>query len=515
MRKHPQPLSQGSMATAASKSKRASTANVKQTRQYARISPRLVLLLPAITLLGLTLRLYKLNQESVGFDEAFSIAACRLPLAAMLKGLIEDFVHPPLHYFVLRGWLDIFGSSVVPARMLSVVFGVLAIPLLYVISEYLFDRRTALFSSLLLAVSQLEIMFAQEARPYAQFLFLFLASWYLFIRALHSRSAKLWCAFIASSILLIYTHYFGVLVLGALAIYGFLYRKQHRIPAVWWIGGAAATLLAYLPWLTSGIFQAAAHSAKTFSGKHAFWSVGGSTFFTAVNFFNNGKPVGLLGSSPLWTFVIGGLLFTAPVALALWDAKAKRESPNAMLALMLWVLPMLGAIAAGLLHFQYNVRYVAFCAAPYYLLVGRGISTIRPILARMAWILALLVYTGNALRANFFMPRKEDFRAAGAYISRNYLPGDCGVFFPGFELPLQWSIEHPGQTVFRHLRTHDLSSDVRECGRIWAISSSVSGNPWQWAKAAENQQALEATHTKINEKRYFWVHVALYSRKRL
>src|ERR1041385_646047 len=125
------------MATAASKSKRASTANVKQTRQYARISPRLVLLLPAITLLGLTLRLYKLNQESVGFDEAFSIAACRLPLAAMLKGLIEDFVHPPLHYFVLRGWLDVFGSSVVPARMLSVVFGVFAIPLLYVISEYL------------------------------------------------------------------------------------------------------------------------------------------------------------------------------------------------------------------------------------------------------------------------------------------------------------------------------------------------------------------------------------------
>lgn len=300
------------MATATSTLRRVSTLNEEEARQHTPISLRLAFAPAAITLLGLALRLYKLNQEGVGFDEAFSIAACRLSLAAMLDRLIEDFVHPPLHYFVLRGWLDVFGSTVVQARMLSVIFGVLAIPLLYRLSEYLFDRRTALFSSLLLAVSQLEIMFAQEGRPYAQFLFLFLACWYFFVRALHDRSARLWCGFTAVAILLIYTHYFGFFVLGALAAYGCLYRKRNAIPAVWWIGGAAATLLAYIPWLTSGIFQAAAHSVKTFSGKNAFWSVGGSTFFTAVNFFNNGKPAGLLGSSPLWTFIVGGVALYRP-----------------------------------------------------------------------------------------------------------------------------------------------------------------------------------------------------------
>jgi hypothetical protein len=270
-----------------------------------------------------------------------------------------------------------------------------------------------------------------------------------------------------------------------------------------------------MPWLTSGIFQAAVHSGKTFSGKNAFWSVGGSTFFAAVNFFNNGKPTGLLGSSPLWTFVIGGLLFTGPVALGLFVAKEKRETQNAALAVMLWVLPIVGAIAAGLLHFQYNVRYVAFCAVPYYVLVGRGISIIRPALVRMSLILVLLAYTANALRANYFMPRKEDFRAAGAYISRYHLPGDCAVFFPGFSLPLQWNIEQPDQTSFRSLDAGEFASGRGECGRIWAISWSISGNPWQWAKAATDRQPLETTHTKIEEKRYFWVHVALYSRKKL
>src|SRR5262249_48150408 len=151
------------------------------------------------------------------------------------------------------------------------------------------------------------------------------------------------------------------------------YRRDYPIPATWWIGGALVTVLSYLPWLTSGILRAAAHDPKTFSGNNAFWSVNGSTFFTAMNFFSNGKPAGLLGSSPLWTFVIGGLLFTAPVILAI-GASRGRGRQHVLLAAMLWVLPVLGAIAAGLVHFQYNVRYVAFCAAPYYVLVARGIS---------------------------------------------------------------------------------------------------------------------------------------------
>ena len=169
----------------------------------------------AIVLLALALRLYKLNQESVGFDEAFSMTACRASIAGMMRILIDDFVHPPLHYLALRGWLDIFGSGVVQARMFSVLFGTLAVAMLYMLTDYLLDQRSALLASLLLAISQLNIQFAQEARPYAQFLFLFLACCYLFIRALHTRSLRLWCGFVALAVLLVYTHYFGLLVLGA------------------------------------------------------------------------------------------------------------------------------------------------------------------------------------------------------------------------------------------------------------------------------------------------------------
>ena len=466
----------------------------------------------AVVLLGLALRLYKLNQESVGFDEAFSMTACRATLDGMMRTLIADFVHPPLHYFVLRGWMDVFGSGVVQARMLSVVFGALALAILYILTEYLLDRRSALLASLLLAVSQLTIQFSQEARPYAQFLFLFLACWYLFIRALHTRSMKLWCGFVAFAVLLIYTHYFGLLVLGSLALFGFLYRRKYPVPASWWVGAVVVLVAAYLPWLTSGIVPAAAHSGKTFSGKNSFWSVNATTVFGAVNFFSNGKPTGVLDTSPWWTFVFGGLLFTAPAVFGIFVSDRGRQRQNLTLAAMLLVLPLLGAIAAGLMHFQYNVRYVAFCAAPYYVLVGHGLSRIRPAVLRAVLVLLLLGYTANSLRANYFMPRKEGFRAAGSYISRNRQPGDCAVFFPGKNAPDQWTIEHPDPNLFRLLGPGDFAGS-NGCSRTWAISWSMSGNPWQWEKARVERLPLDASQTLLDEKRFFWVRVALFAPK--
>jgi len=232
-----------------------------------------------------------------------------------------------------------------------------------------------------------------------------------------------------------------------------------------------------------------------------------------MNFFSNGKPTGLLGSSPLWTIFGGGTLFVAPAAFAFYAARGKAERRNAVLAAMLWVLPVLAAVAAGLAHFQYNVRYVAFCAAPYYILVGRGIAALKPAAVRALLIVLLVAYTANSLRANYFMPRKEDFRGTGAYIRQNLQPGDCAVFYPGFATPQQWNITQGDVPGLRVLHRDDFASGVNACGRVWAVTWSISGNPWQLSRAVAERQELETTHAKIGGKDFFWVHVGLYSRK--
>jgi 4-amino-4-deoxy-L-arabinose transferase-like glycosyltransferase len=478
----------------------------------------------AVFLLGFTLRLAYIGHESVGFDEAFSMTVSRLPLHEMFRQLVADFVHPPLHYLVLRGWFKLFGFGVFQARLLSALFSTLAVVLLYFFARYFFDRRTAVLSALLLSVSQVAIMFAQEPRPYAQFHFLVLASAYLFVRALRERRALYWWGFVASSILMLYTDYFSVFVITALLLSAAIYRKRYPLPRAWVLVGMAIILVTYLPWLGSGVVHAATDSSKTFAGNAEFSAVHPFTFLTAVNTFNNGKPTGLRESSPWWTFAVGGLLFSAALALPLRKLFASRETSGTserlnregiVIAGMLWLVPLIAVIGVGyILHIPYNFRYVSFCAAPYYMLVACGISEIRSTAWRWGVVALILAYSANSLRANYFMQWKENWRDAFTYVERNSSQGDCGIFLPYFRAQQQWTItqaDHP--SPFRVLSQQDLVRGSPACNRLWEVSWALHDNPAWYASYEGERAPLQATYAKVDEKRFFGVRASLYTRK--
>jgi uncharacterized membrane protein len=135
-----------------------------------------------VVLLGFLLGMYRLDYQSVWYDEALSLTRSRLPLAEMMAKVSQDFVHPPLHNFLLYVWYKIVGFGAWQSRLLSVIFHTLAIVIMYQLAQYLFEHRMALLSALLLTVSQLGVMYAQEARAYAQLLFFVLCTIYLCIR---------------------------------------------------------------------------------------------------------------------------------------------------------------------------------------------------------------------------------------------------------------------------------------------------------------------------------------------
>ena len=206
-------------------------------------------LLPAsIALFALALRLYRLNYESYWGDEVFAFALVKLPWGGMHAAMVKDVVHPPLHYYLLHEWFQWFGFGTLQGRLLSAIFGTLAVPALYGLAKLLFDKQTALISALLLAVSQLSIQYSQEARAYALLLLLTITSSYFFLRALKERRPLFWWLFVASAILVECTHYFGLLALVSLAVFGVLYRKTYPIPRIWWAAGGlliAAFLVAW------------------------------------------------------------------------------------------------------------------------------------------------------------------------------------------------------------------------------------------------------------------------------
>src|SRR6266478_3033376 len=108
------------------------------------------LILLAILSLGLFLRIYHLSNESIWFDEAFSIMIAKLSL---LQVALERDNNPPLHFILLHYWINLFGNSEFATRFLSVMFGFFAIFMIYKVGTLIFDKEVGVLSSLILGLS--------------------------------------------------------------------------------------------------------------------------------------------------------------------------------------------------------------------------------------------------------------------------------------------------------------------------------------------------------------------------
>jgi len=203
----------------------------------------------------------------------FSVVFAGAPSIDQLLATLRGDFHPPLYFITLRGWLALFGQSDVAARLLSVGIGVGGLLLVWALI-----RECALNSSraaaLAIASTSLTLIwYSQEVRQYG---LLFLAG----AAALHStlrlaRNAPLslfYCA--ASYTALLYTHYAGILAVGAAwvtAIFVYILswsNLPNRKLALRTLGRLSLahtiTGLCFLPWLPTFLTQRA-------NAAHALW----------------------------------------------------------------------------------------------------------------------------------------------------------------------------------------------------------------------------------------------------
>jgi uncharacterized membrane protein len=471
--------------------------------------------LAAIVIAACALRLFRLDHQSVWYDEIFSLSVSRLPLAEMNRLLVRDLVHPPLHYYLLHYWFQLTGFGVFQARLLSAIFGILSVTAIYALAVYLYDRRTAKMCACLLATSQLTVMYSQEARPYAQFLFIFLICSYFFVRSLRDRGLVVCTFFLLTASLLTYTHYYGFFVLLAFALFLCVYRQRYSISRAWVLSGVILIGLAYVPW-TASIVGEVLHGEKVRRTRSVsnlrppaeHWYMP----LKIVNTFNNGQPDGLLESSPWWTFLIGGILFTLPVIPAMVANVGERDT--AVFLLLASTIPVGLALLAGRVGGFYSIRYVAFCAAPYYVLVARGISQIDRTGLRWVWLSLILAYAAFALRANYFVPYKEDYKGALAFIAEQAQREDCAVVAQPWEdrqARWAWSI-YESPRIDPQILPLDSLSGSTDCRRVWLISVSYRGSAVAQRQADHVRAELKEGYTPSARRQFFWIDIDLFSR---
>jgi hypothetical protein len=124
------------------------------------------LILGAILLLATFLRFYKIDAQSLWYDEGNSARIAERSLQLIVEGAAGD-IHPPLYYLLLKVWRAVFGDGEAALRSFSAVCGVLTVLFTYLIGRDLFNRRVGLIAAFLLAVMPFAIYYSQEARMYA------------------------------------------------------------------------------------------------------------------------------------------------------------------------------------------------------------------------------------------------------------------------------------------------------------------------------------------------------------
>jgi mannosyltransferase len=295
---------------------------------------------------------------------------------------------------------------------------VLAVGLLVVLGNKLFDRTVGIVGGLLLATSPFMVMWSQQARPYTLYVALCLAAMLLLLRAFERGTRGAWALFgVALSVVLVWQPAAGFLMLPAYAVV-VLQRRDRFLPH----GLLAVVIVAVLgvPW--AGVTA----MRSTGEGVNFNWLEfpTAETAARAVQDVSGAAGLGLLLSIVgLWV-----LRRTGRAELAVW--------------LGAWALcPFALALLVSTFRPIYLDRFLIGSAPAFALLAAVAVLSVR---REVRWVAAVAIVVATVVGlAQWYGPkdgnwRGEDWRAATrAAIESSAAGGDLVVApwwaFPGAE----------------------------------------------------------------------------------
>jgi 4-amino-4-deoxy-L-arabinose transferase-like glycosyltransferase len=122
-------------------------------------------------------------------------------------------------------WKSAFGESELSVRLLSVVFGLGSVSIIYELGATLINRRVGLTAAFLAAIAPLHVYYSREARMYMMLAFLSALTAVFLWLAITRNQKRYWAAYLLAGGALIYTHIFGWFVLLAGSVYALLKRE--------------------------------------------------------------------------------------------------------------------------------------------------------------------------------------------------------------------------------------------------------------------------------------------------
>ena len=170
--------------------------------------------LGAILLLAGILRFYHLDGYGLWSDEFVTLMIVSTDSYTDLVKLCFEIPQPmpPLYFLLNKTVFDFFTPGEVSLRLLSAFASLLTVYCVFEIGKRLLNAEVGCYAALLCAVNSTQIVYAQNARPYALCLLLSAISMLSFWGWLKENKRWLTLGYLASTGLLIYTHYIFILL---------------------------------------------------------------------------------------------------------------------------------------------------------------------------------------------------------------------------------------------------------------------------------------------------------------
>ncbi|MDB5162616.1 MAG: rane protein of unknown function [Candidatus Saccharibacteria bacterium] len=178
---------------------------------FLKAHPKVDIAFLAVALLVfLTITLFNITNAGIWFDEAFSSYLIQFNYLDIVRYTATD-VHPPLYYWTLKAWTELFGIGEFGLRSMSVFFAAATIVVSFFLARRLFGRKVALVSLLFLILSPMLVRYSDEARMYTMAAFIIVSATYVLVKAVESKQRRWWVFYGVLVALGMWTHYFTAL----------------------------------------------------------------------------------------------------------------------------------------------------------------------------------------------------------------------------------------------------------------------------------------------------------------
>lgn len=388
----------------------------------------LVILIIAIAAL---LRLYRLDSQSFWIDEGYSVWSAQT--FSLIDPATSYSSDTPLYPFVLRQWMKLFDTDF-GIRLLSVIFGVAAVPIIFFLGRSVFNNTVGITSALFLALSPFHIKYSQEVRVFSMFFFFLLFGIYVIVKLAKEEKMVYWLGYILSGALMLYSHGTAAFYLVLLNIFFLIFGwplKIHVLKKM--ILANLIIVLFFLPWIPKYLIIA----------KNASWyapvPTPGDLINTVVSFTalsipppsemlraHFGIPIGFQVPSIVWSLsFIGLFIYSLYTAI--------RFKKKELLAFIAFLIGAIGGMYVISVTIQsiYGDRQLLPALIPVSFLVTSPLLFITSKIHRKFIVLLLIVSFFILTLSGFYYfryPIKQNWKGATEHIYRAHKDQDLIIF---------------------------------------------------------------------------------------